>query len=95
MNVGDGLDDCGLLVGSKAFWRIGANIDILRVYFPRSRPRPLGRREAEQVTKFRKIVIILGENFCTTTILTAYINSVQYKSHKKHTNSELVHSMPA
>jgi hypothetical protein len=34
----------------------------------------LGRREAEQVTKFRKIVIILDEKPCTT-----------YNSHNIHT----------
>lgn len=65
-----------------------------RVYFPRSR-LVLGRREAEQVTKFRKIVVMLGERPCTTTTLTTYIHSVQYRSHKKHTTIKLVNSMPA
>jgi hypothetical protein len=63
VNVGDGLDDCGLLVGSKV--RFGGLAQTDGREFISREVVCLGRREAEQVTKFRKIVVMLGEKLCT------------------------------
>jgi hypothetical protein len=68
VDAGDGLDDCGLLVGSKV--RVGGLARTDSREFISREVVCLGRREAEQVTKFRKIVVILGEKRCTTTTLT-------------------------